>query len=155
MSRLPSMALRRHQLRRNILIAGIRQKSTFPSYEDCGVPEKPTWSVQELLSSYPQPTMSPAMLTRLHRLSALIPPEEGTKEHQVIKRELEDMIRLVEAVKLVDTGEVRDNHTESDERSIDTDIPLSGLTPGGKAILKHASRTQDGYYVVDMVRKRC
>ncbi|PAV20512.1 hypothetical protein PNOK_0313900 [Pyrrhoderma noxium] len=44
---------------------------------------------------------------KLHDLSALIPPEEGTEAHEELKNELEEMMRLVEAVKLVDTNAPR------------------------------------------------
>ena len=69
------------------------------------IPTRPTWSVNELLSSYPKPQISPATLKHLHELSALIPPEEGTPEHAKLTAEMENLVKLVEAVKLVDVGE--------------------------------------------------
>ncbi|KAF8268262.1 hypothetical protein EI94DRAFT_1915594, partial [Lactarius quietus] len=68
--------------------------------DDCAIPLKPTWSVDDLLSSYPRPTISSLALDRLHVLSALIPPEEGTPEHAKLIRELEDLVKLVESVRL-------------------------------------------------------
>src|SRR6266403_262481 len=59
--------------------------------DDCAIPLKPTWSVDDLLSS---------SLHRLHILSALIPPKEGTLAHSRLTRELEDLVKLVESVRL-------------------------------------------------------
>ena len=73
--------------------------------DSCGIPIHPTWSVNELISSYPTPTITSATLKRLHELSALIPPVEGTTEHGTLKREMEDLVKLVEAVKLVDLSD--------------------------------------------------
>ncbi|KAJ7179398.1 hypothetical protein C8R46DRAFT_1073635, partial [Mycena filopes] len=47
----------------------------------CGIPRRPTWSVNELLSFLPQNTL----------------------EYEKLKTGLEELIRLVEAVKMVDT----------------------------------------------------
>ncbi len=80
------------------------------------IPRKPTWSVHELISSYPRPHISDATLKKLHQLSALVPPTEGTPEHERIRRELEEMVRLVEAVKLVDTSSVDDANEIPDGR---------------------------------------
>src|ERR1700726_1975437 len=73
-----------------------------PETDALGIPLRPTWSVDELLSSYPKPSTTPATLRRLHELSALLPPAEDTPEHDALKRELDELIRLVEAVKLVE-----------------------------------------------------
>lgn len=121
------------------------------------MPIKPTWSVHELLSSYPSPKLPSETLKKLYTLSALVPPAEGTPEHAKITRELEEMIRLVEAVRLVDTewvvvagrGEVKDmdrKHYGNPE-----DVREDGY---GKELLKHAARTVDGYYVVEADRTR-
>nr|GAT53847.1 predicted protein [Mycena chlorophos] len=77
------------------------------SVDAAGIPSRPTWSVNELLASYPRPTLPPSALKRLHDLSALVPPEENSPEYIKLKTELEELIRLVEAVKLVDTTGVR------------------------------------------------
>lgn len=64
---------------------------------------RPSWSVHELLSTYPAPTLSPETLTRLHKISALKPPPQDSPAFAQLKREIEELVRLVEAVKLVDT----------------------------------------------------
>jgi Asp-tRNA(Asn)/Glu-tRNA(Gln) amidotransferase C subunit len=120
---------------------------------------RPTWSVNTLLSSYPTPTISSATLLRLHELSALIPPPAGTPEHDILKREMEDLVRLVEAVKLVDTKDVHLNGPR-DEQNGDQQYNNQQLHEcqeqdhSGRSLLSHASRTLDGFYVVDADRKR-
>ncbi|KAG6831889.1 hypothetical protein H0H92_007006 [Tricholoma furcatifolium] len=118
--------------------------------DEYGIPLKPTWSVHELLSSYPKPTLSSATLARLHELAALIPPAEGTEEHAKLKVEMEELIRLVEAVKLVHTQGVR----PTTFKLPDEQAGSLGDEPSGRALLRHASRTQDGFYVVDADKKR-
>ncbi|OCH95948.1 hypothetical protein OBBRIDRAFT_883565 [Obba rivulosa] len=71
-----------------------------------GIPIRPTWSVYELLSSYPQPTIHPTALKRLHELSGLIPPKEGTPEHAKLTEQMERLVKLVDAVKSVDFSKV-------------------------------------------------
>ncbi|KZS98098.1 hypothetical protein SISNIDRAFT_481960 [Sistotremastrum niveocremeum HHB9708] len=98
---------------RGILSARQYSKRALPSLpevevDELGVPVRPTWSVNELLSSYPKPTLSDEKFKRLHELSALVPPQEGTPEHAELKSRMEELIRLVEAVKLVDTSSVAD-----------------------------------------------
>ncbi|KAG6849222.1 hypothetical protein H0H93_010344 [Arthromyces matolae] len=134
----------------NPRIAHKRLYSTKEETDELGIPLKPTWSVHELLSSYPKPTLSSATLTRLHNLSALTPPKEGTIEHEVLKNEMEELIRLVEAVKLVDTEDVRPATFELPDQA---STPL-GVDPKGRELLRTAARTADGFYVVDSDKKR-
>lgn len=117
--------------------------------------------MNELLSSYPTPSISPATLKHLHGLSALIPPEEDTPKYDKIKHELEELIRLVEAVKLVNTDEVslggadkpapasslNDVYTENSP-------PPASVEGSGRLLMKHAARTVDGFYVVEADRYR-
>lgn len=131
-----------------------------------GIPLKPTWSVNELLSSYPTPTITPVTLKRLHELSALIPPLEGTQEHKALKWEMEDLIKLVEAVKLVDLSDV--SSAGSGEGAIPDGrlwaegtgvqhLPAQAEVPGdvtGSALLEFAARTSDGLYAVDADRRK-
>ncbi|KAE9405944.1 hypothetical protein BT96DRAFT_1015205 [Gymnopus androsaceus JB14] len=122
-----------------------------------GLPTKPIWSVNELLSSYPKPELSASTFKRLHELSALIPPEEGTPEYEKLKRELEELVRLVEAVKLVDTqgvqpAELRPIFVEGVEEGEKEDFEED--KDAGRTLLKHASRTNDDFYVVEADRKR-
>ncbi|KAG5340462.1 hypothetical protein C0989_001478 [Termitomyces sp. Mn162] len=118
--------------------------------DDCGVPLKPTWSVHELLSSYPKPTLSSATLTRLHELSALRPPEKGSIEEKKLKGEMEELIRLVEAVKLVNTQGVHPTTFELPDQQ----AGFSEDEPSGRYLLENAARTLDGFYVVDSDRRR-
>ncbi|KAI0676995.1 hypothetical protein C8Q78DRAFT_1073742 [Trametes maxima] len=137
-----------------------RIKSTLADVDASGIPLKPTWSVNKLLSSYPRPTITPATLKRLHELSALIPPEEGTPEHVRLTREIEDLVKLVEAVKLVDVSSVagQGEHTVPDGRiwaegegiNLESEPSTSegdSQDTSGSALLTHASRTMDGLYV--------
>lgn len=125
-----------------------------------GIPLRPTWSVQELLSSYPAPSISPATFKRLHELSALLPPEEGTPEYVKLKHELEELIKLVEATKLIKL-EKTDNIGIPDGRIIEegSGIPLD-KTPRenedvrGQDLLPYASRSTNGMYVVETDRSR-
>jgi len=133
-----------------------RGKSTHVPAEttdSCGIPLKPTWSVNELLSSYPSPTLSNSTINRLYELSALIPPQEGTTQYDAIKKSLEGMVRLVEAVRLVDTSDVsiegRGEKEDADRRK-----PVA-VSENGQKLLEHAERTHNGFYVVDSERRRC
>ncbi|KAG6833834.1 hypothetical protein H0H87_011768 [Tephrocybe sp. NHM501043] len=138
------------RLGRNVARAGCRSYSVKHETDECGIPLEPTWSVHDLLSSYPKPTLSSATLTRLHELSALVHPQEGSHEHEKLKREMEELIKLVDAVKLVDTRGVRPTSFElPDEQS-----PGFDDEPSGQSLLKNAARTKDGFYVVDSDRKR-
>jgi Asp-tRNA(Asn)/Glu-tRNA(Gln) amidotransferase C subunit len=129
--------------------------------DSCGIPLQSTWSVNDLLTSYPSPTISKNTFKHLHKLSALIPPEEGTPEYDTLKGELEDLVKLVEAVKLVEVEEQeivsdRDSRISADG----TGIPLSDSevedqkSVRGSALLRYATRTSEGFYVVDTDRIR-
>src|SRR6266545_309969 len=84
------------------------KSSSHPSTpaDSCGIPLVPSWSVNELLSSYPSPTLPNETIKKLYELSALIPPEQDTPRYKTVKKDLEEIIRLVEAVRLVDTAGV-------------------------------------------------
>ncbi|KAG2339829.1 hypothetical protein BDR05DRAFT_967438 [Suillus weaverae] len=125
-----------------------------------GIPLKPTWSVQELLSSYPAPSISPATFRRLHELSALLPPEEGTPEYVKLKHELEELIKLVEATKLIkveETGNIGipDGRiiTEGSGIPLDRTLREDG-DMRGQDLLSYASRSANGMYVVETDRSR-
>ncbi|KAG1756018.1 hypothetical protein EDB19DRAFT_446893 [Suillus lakei] len=125
-----------------------------------GIPLKPTWSVQELLSSYPAPSISPATFKRLHELSALLPPEEGTPDYIKLKHDLEELIKLVEATKLIKVEEAG-NIGIPDGRVIaeGSGIPLDRILREdgdvrGQELLSYASRSVDGMYVVETDRSR-
>lgn len=134
-----------------------------------GIPIRPTWSVNELLSSYPKPSISPSTLKKLHELSALTPPAEGTEEHKQLTLEMENLVKLVEAVKLVDTNDVDEISVSEGEAIPDGRIWPEGTgidleagaarhsdadEPSGQSLLQHAERTESGLYVVDTDRRR-
>ncbi|EJF62858.1 hypothetical protein BD309DRAFT_883365 [Dichomitus squalens] len=142
-----------------------RSKSTLVEVDSVGIPLKPTWSVNELLSSYPRPAVSPSELKRLHELSALIPPADGTSEHTKLAQEMEELVKLVEAVKLVDVGEVVEEGAVPDGRiwasgqgvSLDAEAFAASEDAdavSGRALLAHASRTMEGLYVVETDKPR-
>ncbi|KAF9268253.1 hypothetical protein L218DRAFT_604243 [Marasmius fiardii PR-910] len=126
---------------------------------DClGIPLRPSWSVKELLLSYPKPTLASSTLTRIHEMSALIPPEEGTKDHENLKQDLEELVRLVEAVKLVNTEGAVYEHWgpelgDGAEPVSENEVILPDETSGSQ-LLAHAAKTVDGFYVVDADRRR-
>lgn len=115
--------------------------------DSTGIPIGPTWSVHELLESYPKPSLSHAELNKLHRLSALQPPAEKSQEFSQLKGDLEQLVKLVEAVKLVDTKAVRLSPRapipeQDDERSTEA-------SPG-RELLRHSesANLKDGFYAV-------
>jgi len=128
--------------------------------DEYGIPLKPTWSVQELLSSYPAPSISPATFKRLHELSALLPPKEGTPEYAKLKHELEELIKLVDATKLIKVDEMKDAGIPDGRVMAEgSEIPLDetshdGDVVRGRDLLSYASRSVDGMYVVETNRSR-
>lgn len=134
------------------------QKSTSTGTDSAGIPLRPTWSVNELLSSYPTPTISSTTLNHLHELSALIPPTEGTQEHDDLKLEMEELVKLVEAVKLVNTEGVEVvgwSEKRDLKQATSTDIADSSEPEvSGRELMKHAARTAGGFYVVDADKPR-
>jgi len=128
-----------------------RSKSSIRPVDPCGIPVEPTWSVDDLLSSYPSPALSNQTIKKLYELSALVPPEESTLRYESVKRSLEEMIRLVEAIRLVDTTGVTPRGRRVKE---DADREQFARKENGEALLKHASRVSNGFYVVDSDRRR-
>ena len=132
--------------------------------DEDGIPIRPTWSVNDLLSSYPRPTISPATLKHLHTLSALIPPEEGSPEHAKLTEEIQDLVKLVEAVKIVNTDSVGDENSIPDGRiwaegtGIDLDaepVPVDENEVQGRGLLKYAKNVSpEGLYIIDSDRSR-
>ncbi|KAG8780126.1 hypothetical protein FRC12_023424 [Ceratobasidium sp. 428] len=139
----------------------VRQNSTNPrvAVDEFGVPVRATWSVEKLLSTYPAPALPPDTLARLHRLSALQPPEPNSPEAESLRLELQELLRLVEAVKLVDTSalggtehaDIPDSRIWAEGRGIDLDAPDANHLDEahGRALLRHASKHVDGQYVVE------
>ena len=84
--------------------------------DELGLPKEPTWSVRELISSYPHVPLSGDKLRHLHKLSALEPPEEGSPEWIKLTDEMAELTRLVDAVKLIDTTGVEPENFERRRR---------------------------------------
>ena len=131
-----------------------------PAVDELGVPLSATWSVKELLSTYPAPSLSHDTLTRLHRLSALNPPALGLPDSESLRLELQELLRLVEAVKLVDTSmtlggtehsDIPDSRVWAEGRGLDLHAPDAQhlKEAHGEALLKHAKKYVDGQYVVE------
>jgi hypothetical protein len=160
--------------RRVLLLAGLARPSSSLSSnrtlrtevetDEHGIPIHPTWSINELLSSYPKPTISPATLKHLHTLSALIPPEEGSPEHAKLTEEMQDLVKLVEAVRLVNTESVDDGNGVPDGRiwaegtGIDLEaepIPVDENEIQGRDLLKYAKNVSpEGLYLIDSDRSK-
>lgn len=131
-----------------------RPYATKIKTDEYAIPLSPAWSVTELLSSYPKPAVSSQTLTRLHELAALVPPAEGTTEHVQLHKELSELVRLVEAVRLVNTQGIS-VATRWDKEDVDKQREeRPEISPQGQELLKHAARTHDGLYLVDTDRKR-
>ena len=133
--------------------------------DDCAIPLKPTWSVDDLISSYPRPTISPSALRQLHALSALTPPEGGTSAHSRLTRELENLVRLVESVRSFNgpgASSTVDATLDSRVWAEGAGIDLLKVPPGDRdlaaldpvELLSQASRTESGFYVVHSDRAR-
>ncbi|VDB92626.1 unnamed protein product [Peniophora sp. CBMAI 1063] len=133
----------------------LRQQPQLVPTDDTGIPLQPTWSVDELLASYPKPIISPDTLSRLHRLSALVPPANGTAGHSRLTQELEELVKLVEAVRLAEApegaaGEIPDGRVMAVEASIPLDrVPdaAEDVLPR-EELLARAARTRDGLYEI-------
>lgn len=133
----------------------IRPYSRVTKTDEYGIPTIPTWSVTSLLSSYPKPLISSQTLNHLHKLAALIPPTQDTLEYEKLKKEVSQLIWLVDAVRLVDTRgilvSVRWGKEDADRQN--AELPLQDI-PEGQELLKHATRVKSGFYLVDADRKR-
>lgn len=125
-----------------------------PKSDSYGIPVQPTWSVNDLLSSYPQPKLSPQIIHRLYELSALICPKEDTSQLKSVQEELEEMVRLVEAVRLVDTSGISVKGRGENEDADRQAVYPEQRGKSGQDLLKHASRIQDQFYIVDSDRRR-
>jgi len=100
-------------------------------------------------------------MKRLHSLSALVPLEEGSPEHAKPTEEMKDLVKLVEAVKLVNTDSVDDGNsipdgweelgrggTDAEPISVDeNEVP-------GRDLLKHANVSSEGLYLFDSDRSK-
>jgi len=79
----------------------------------------------------------------------LIPPKEDTAEYGQLKAGLEELIRLVEAVKMVDTERITVFGSEDPSIQVVDTSPPQERPPNGRSLLQHAARTRNGFYIVD------
>jgi Asp-tRNA(Asn)/Glu-tRNA(Gln) amidotransferase C subunit len=142
-------------------------KSTSATTEtdDLGVPTQRTWSLNDFISSLPTQELSSNRLEHLHKLAALRPPEEGSKEWAEMKQALEEGVRLVEGVRSVDVSDLED---VLPERVMEIELDWGeGVGVKGKAaaddtrtssdrvldfqprFLSLAKRTEGPYYTVE------
>jgi hypothetical protein len=99
------------------------------------IPVEPTWSVRELLGSYPYPKIDDETLDKLHRLSALTPPPSTTTannsgekdERSDLKAHLEGLVKLVNAVRLADVSDATGKLQSEVER--ETGVPDGRIYP--------------------------
>jgi Asp-tRNA(Asn)/Glu-tRNA(Gln) amidotransferase C subunit len=111
--------------------------------------------VKDQLASLPLPSITSDKFIKLHHAAALKPPEEHSLEFSRLKSDLEEMVRLVEAVKLVDTSKVTIKATnEIHFDDLNSDQPLSKKLEGGRLLLQHANQTVDGYYIVEAKKRQ-
>lgn len=139
--------------------AGALVQTRRVATDACGIPLRPTWSIRELISSYPTPSLSPVTFQRLHELSALIPPAQGTHEYDTTKKELDELVRLVEAVKLVNVdlpinSSIEDGRIWAEDTGISLTKESFDEEVQSSDLLRHANRTLEGMYVVETGRER-
>lgn len=147
---------------------GVRSYSTqahpsaFTDDQLC-IPAEPTWSLIELeekaveaARQSAQP-IDDALLDKLCRLSALQPPSSAEKREK-LKEELADMVKLVEAVRYIDTSSVHDaealRHTaaiwpKQESIRFRTGDDHASETLSHEQLLQLAKRTLQNSYVID------
>ena len=148
-------ALSRPNLTRlNIVKNWQPSRSIKHQVDSCGIPVQPTWSVHQLLESYASPKLSSTTIDRLYELSALASPKEDTLQYEKMKKDLEDMVKLVEAVKQVNTNGMSlvGRGEKEDGDRIHQNSPFEG--EHGQTLLEYAARTENGFYAVNAERKR-
>jgi Asp-tRNA(Asn)/Glu-tRNA(Gln) amidotransferase C subunit len=122
--------------------------------DSCGIPVQPTWSVHQLLESYACPKLSSTTIDRLYELSALVPPKKDTLLYEKMKKDLEDMVKLVETAKQVSTNGVslvgRGEKEDGDRIQRNSQFE----DEHGQTLLKYAARSENRFYAVDAERKR-
>jgi hypothetical protein len=122
--------------------------------DSCGIPVQPTWSVHRLLESYTSPKLSSTTIDWLYELSALVPPKQHTLQYEEVKKELEDMVKLVEGVKQVNTHGISlaGGGEKEDGDRIQQNSQFKG--EHGQTLLRYAARTENGLYAVGVERRR-
>jgi hypothetical protein len=138
--------------------------------DEFGIPIKPTWSVRSLLASYPSPSINDETFNKLHRLAALRAPEKDSKEREVLREEMEGLVRLVGAVRI---AKVNGENTGEEQGLVDgriyplpqtielgykaKDEHLDGAEaelPNGRELLRHSRTANQTAYVLPDLSKR-
>ncbi|KIM25614.1 hypothetical protein M408DRAFT_331142 [Serendipita vermifera MAFF 305830] len=147
-----------------------RKEHKAVEVDEFGIPTQPTWSVKSFLASYPSPAIDDETLDKLHRLSALKAPEKGSEEREVLRGEMEQLVRLVGAVRVADIP------TDEGDGFMDGRIyPLSQKIdfahkpkpkdagelvdsgeklPSGRELLRHSQTANETVYVLPDLSKR-
>jgi hypothetical protein len=101
---------------------------TTVEVDEDGIPLKPSYSIKNFLAGLPAPQISDEQFIHLHKLAALIPPEQGTLGFTEKKQALEEMVRLVEGV--------RPEHNAVNDASsnLAQEIPDGRIWPQGQGI---------------------
>lgn len=115
----------------------LRLREAKPIFDADGLPTKPTWSLRALLESQPRFELSQSQLQHLYKLSALRPPPPNSAEEAKIKSELQEMIRLVEAVR---TCPLLQDQTQNQSARVladgseEADLPDGRVWPAGQGM---------------------
>lgn len=133
------------------------------SVDEYGVPTSPSWSVRQLLKDYPAPTLSNATFEKLHKLSALNPPSDPD-ERESLRRQLEELIKMVNAVRIAPLpddrgdGKIEDARIWPEDYGIDlerTFQPPGEDEPHGRELLAHSRVSNgEGVYVLPDIKKK-
>jgi hypothetical protein len=148
------------------------KESKHVEVDEFGIPIKPTWSVRSLLASYPSPSINDETFDKLHRLAALRAPEKDSKDREVLREEMEGLVRLVGAVRI---AEVNGEKMGEEQGLVDgriyplpqtielgrktKDEHLDGAEelpelPNGRVLLKHSRTANQTAYVLPDLSKR-
>ncbi|GAA5970218.1 hypothetical protein JCM3765_005376 [Sporobolomyces pararoseus] len=140
--------------------------------DDLCLPLTSPYSLSSLLppssSSSPSP-LTPETLSKLHKLSALLPPDSQDPSTCSHLQGLDELISIVQAVREVDTsslglkkGELVDARIRAEPEPIDLEKagggrPVEELEVEGEVLLKGAERREGRFFVAQMpenVRRR-
>ena len=137
-----------------MLASSIRRYSATKQLLPCdslSIPLRPSWSVHELLGRYPAPSVDANALTRLHKIAALDPPPGDSPQFKAIKEELEQLVKLVEAVKLVpqssNSYRAGDGMIWPAGTGLKTTDGVPGLRNQPASLLKHAAVVKEGAFL--------
>jgi hypothetical protein len=137
--------------------------------DELGIPIKPTWSVRSLLASYPSPSINDGTFDKLHRLAALRAPEKDSKEREILREEMEGLIRLVGAVRVAEVNGEKPSEEqglvdgriyslpqtiELGRKAKDEHLDDAEELPNGRELLRHSRTANQTAYVLPDLSKR-